>query len=221
MAGGRSAGARRRPFTTRRAGKRILAHPLSKLFPNATILDVLSRLLLNPGRDFYQAELVAKTGRALLQVQRALQRIEAAGLATRARRGNRVYYQAERDHPAFEDLKRVLLKTVALGDVLRAALCSIGDQVRLAFIFGSFASGKESSSSDVDLLIVGDLSSRRAAVLLGPLGRDLGRELNPVVYAVEEFRKRATSGDHFVQQVLKGSKIWIIGNDEELERLVG
>ena len=221
MAGSRSAHRSTRRVATRRASKRTPVHPLSRLFSNATVLDVLSQLLLNPGRDYYQAELVTRTGRALLQVQRALQRIEEAGLANKTRRGNRAYYRAQRDHPVFEDLKRVLLKTVALGDVLRDGLASAGDSIRLAFIFGSFASGKESPTSDVDLLVVGDLDSKEAAVLLGPLGRELGREFNPVVYSVDEFRRRATSHNHFVRQVLKSSRIWLIGNEEALRRLVG
>ena len=221
MAERRSAGNLTDPAARRRGGRRPPAHPVSRLFSSATVLDVLSLLLLNPGREFYQAELVSRTGKALLQVQRALQRIEGAGLAHKTRHGNRVYYRAEREHPAFEDLKRVLLKTVALGDALRGSFGPVGDQVRLAFIFGSFASGKESPSSDVDLFVVGDLKSKQAALLLGPLGRELGREFNAVVYSVDEFRRRISGDNHFVRQVLESPRIWLLGDEEELERLVG
>jgi len=99
---------------------------LSELFPNLTLVKVLSLFLLHPEKECYQRGIAASTGDALLQVQRALKRIERAGLVNKTKRGNMVYYKADRMHPAFEDLQRVFLKTVALGDVLREALAPLG-----------------------------------------------------------------------------------------------
>ncbi len=47
-------------------------------------------------------------------------------------------------------------------DVLRQVLEPLSDQIKLAFVFGSVASGKESSNSDVDLLLVGDIKFSEA-----------------------------------------------------------
>lgn len=201
--------------------RKAMASPLAKLFPSPTVLDVLSLLLLHPGSEFYQRELADKTGGTLLQVQRALRRIEAAGLITSTRRGNRVYYSAERDHPVFEDLKRVALKTVGLGDALREALQPLGDDILLAFVFGSVASGTESPSSDVDVLIIGELTTRQAAQVLGPAGRDLGREFNPIIFPSEEFRQKARRGDRFIQELIESPKVWLTGTQNDLSELLG
>lgn len=195
------------------------APSLAKLFSNPTVLEVLSVLLLHPGREFYQRELADTTGRTLLQVQRALGRIEAAGLVTRTRRGNRVYYAAKRHHPVFEDLKRVVLKTVGLGDALRDALQPLRGKIRLAFIFGSFESGTETASSDIDLLLIGELTSRQASRVLGPVGRDLGRGFNPVIFPTKEFRQKARRGNRFVQELIAGRKVWLIGTQDDFTRL--
>jgi predicted nucleotidyltransferase len=176
---------------------------------------------LHPETAFYQSELAEKTGNTLLQVQRALRRIEAAGLVSRTRRGNRVYYAAERQHPVFEDLKRIALKTVGLGDALREALKPFQDKVRLAFIFGSFATGTEVAVSDVDLLLVGDLTSRQAARALGPLGRELSREFNPVIFPAREFRQKAKRGNRFIRELVAGPKIWLMGTTDDLAELTG
>jgi predicted nucleotidyltransferase len=194
---------------------------LAKLFPNPTVLDVLSALLLHPETEFYQRELADRTGSTLLQVQRALRRIEAAGLVTRTRRGNRVYYAVERHHPVFEDLKRIALKTVGLGDSLREVLKPFRDKIRLAFVFGSFAAGTETASSDVDLLLVGELTSRQASRSLGPLGRELSREFNPVIYPAKEFRQKAKQGNRFVQELVAGPKVWLMGTSDDLADIVG
>ena len=170
--------------------KRSQLSSLAELFPNPSLVEVLSLFLLHPDEEFYQRGIAETTGNALLQVQRALKRIERTGLVTKTKRGNIVYYKAERLHPAFEDLKRVFLKTVALGDVLREALAPLADRVKLAFIFGSLAQGRETAQSDIDLFLVGELSLRETTKILGPVTAELGREFNPVVYSPKNSRKR-------------------------------
>jgi predicted nucleotidyltransferase len=192
---------------------------LAQLFPNPTLVKVLSLFLLHPGKEFYQRGIAASTGNALLQVQRALKRIERAGLVTKTRRGNMVYYKADRMHPAFEDLQRVFLKTVALGDVLREALMPLEGKVQLAFIFGSLAQGKETAQSDIDLFLVAELSLRETTKLLGPVVSEVGREINPVIYTPEEFIKKAREKHHFITEVIRDPKIWLIGNEDELAKL--
>jgi predicted nucleotidyltransferase len=200
--------------------KRSHLSTLAELFPNPTLVKVLSLFLLHPEKEFYQRSIAETIGSALLQVQRALKRIERTGLVTKTKRGNMVYYKADRMHPAFEDLKRVFLKTVALGDVLRDSLAPLADRVNLAFIFGSLAQGRETAQSDIDLFLVGDLSLRETTKILGPVTSDLGREFNPVVYPPEEFKKKARENHHFINEVIRGPKIWLIGNEEELAQLV-
>ena len=201
------------------AVKGVATSSLARLFPNPAMLDILALLLLHPDRQFYQREIAERTQTTVLQVQRALKRIQDAGLVVKVRRGNRAYYNACREHPVYEDLKRMLLKTVGLGDRLRAALKPLEAQVRMAFIYGSVASGEEGAASDVDLMLVGELSSRQAAEILGPVGRDLGREFNPTIYPEEEFRTKARGGNQFVRDVISGSKIWLIGDEHELATL--
>jgi len=192
---------------------------LARLFPNQAVLDVLALLVLHPDQEFYQRELVDRTQNTVLQVQRALRRIEDAGLVVKSKRGNRAYYSAQRRHPAFEDLKRILLKTVGLGDQLRAALQPVAKSVRLAWIFGSVATGSEGSESDVDLIIVGQLTSRQAIKILAPIGRSLGREFNPVIYPEKEFRSKARRGNQFIRKIISEPKIWLVGGEDELTEL--
>jgi predicted nucleotidyltransferase len=191
------------------------------LFASGTLARLLTTLLTRPETHFYQKELADGAGTGLYAVQRELVRLEKAGLVVRTPRGNRVYYRANRSHPAFEDLKRVILKTMGLGNALRAALAPLAGRVRVAFIYGSFARGEETAGSDIDLLLVGDLTLREASAVLGPAGRDLGREFNATVYPPEEFRTKAREGHHFISEVLKGEKIYLIGDAIDLKGLGG
>ena len=92
------------------------------LFASPTLVSLLRQFLTRPDTDFYQRELAGLTGSRLVQVQRDLLRLEGAGLVARRRHGNRVYYRACSDHPAFADLQAVFAKTVGVAEVL-AALC--------------------------------------------------------------------------------------------------
>jgi len=189
------------------------------LFSSNALARLLTVFLTHPEASFYQKELLEAAKARAFTVQREVARLEAAGLVVKTPRGNRVYYQANRRHPAFEDLKRVVLKTIGLGEALRAALAPLADRVQAAFIFGSYARGQETAESDIDLFMIGALGLRGASEVLGPAGRDLGREFNPTVYTPEEFRSKVRECNPFVTEVLKGEKIYLIGDDSVLAQL--
>lgn len=126
-----------------------------KIFANQTLVDVLSLFLQNSDEELYQADIVKRTGKALMQVQRTLKTLQEVGLITSSQRGRLVYYKIVKTHPIYEDLKKMLLKTVALGDAIRLALTSLDNKIRYAFIFGSIAQGTESVDSDIDLFSAG------------------------------------------------------------------
>ena len=132
-----------------------------------------------------------------------------------------MYYRANRAHPAFEDLKALILKTVGLGDALRTQLEKLGDKVRLVFLYGSVARGEETASSDIDIMLVGEVSSREVASMLAPVKRALNREINSSVYRPTEFRKRFVERQPFVTNVLKEPKIFVLGNEGDLEAILG
>lgn len=79
--------------TESQAGSASRRSSIESIFPNRTLLDALSLLLLHPGEKFYQREIAERTGMTPIEIQRALRHIEAAGLATKVRRGNRVSIQ--------------------------------------------------------------------------------------------------------------------------------
>ncbi len=189
------------------------------LFPSPVVVDILILFLTQPDQEYYQRSLAEKTGYSLAQVQYALERIEESGLVTKKKSGNRLYYKAQRSHPAFDDLKRAFLKTVALGDVLKEGLKPLMDKIHFAFVFGSIASGEDRADSDIDLFLLGDISLKDIANAMGDIDEKLGREVNPVNYTQASFVERIKTNNRFAQELLASPKIWLIGNDDEFRRL--
>jgi predicted nucleotidyltransferase len=132
-----------------------------------------------------------------------------------------VYYQANRDSPLFADLRGLLLKTAGLVDVLAQALKPLAAKLQTAFVYGSIAAGAEGSDSDIDLMVVGDVSPPDLALPLRRAREQLGREINPTVYTPAEFARKRAANDHFLKQVLDRPKLFVLGNDNELGKVAG
>jgi predicted nucleotidyltransferase len=92
-------------------------------------------------------------------------------------------------------------------------------QINLAFIFGSVANRTEDRASDIDVMVIGDITFGDVVDLLSSAEKTLGREVNSVVYPVQEFQQKVKSDHHFVKSVLEGEKIFLIGDESELNRL--
>lgn len=150
-------------------------------------------------------------------VQRELADLSAAGLLTVSRQGNQTHYQANAAAPVFEELRGLILKTMGLADVLRAALSPLAAQIDAAFVYGSVARQQDTAQSDVDVLVISlDLGYADIFGALETAASKLGRKVNPTLYTPAEFQKRLESGNAFVTRTLQQPKIWLMGNEEKL-----
>lgn len=183
--------------------------------------DVLALLLLHADESYHVREIARITRRPANTIYRELGLLAQAGLLLRRPMGNQVHYQANPDSPIYEELRAILKKTVGIADVLREALAPVAEKMRIAFIYGSIASGEERSRSDVDVMIVGDVTFDEIAQLLAPTKETLRREVNPNVYHSDEFRRKLKSGSTFLSGVLEGKKIYLMGNNDVLGKLAG
>ena len=184
------------------------------LFPKVR-QRVLAVLFGTPDRSFYANELIAIAQSGKGAVQRELAGLSDAGLITARKQGNQKHYQANPASPVFAELRGLVLKTMGLGDVLRAALAPIASQIELAFVFGSMARQQDTAQSDVDLLIVSpSLRYGDAFGALDSASTTLGRTVNPTLYTPEEFERRVAQDNAFVTRVMQQPKIWLIGQEE-------
>lgn len=170
-------------------------------------------------QSFYLRHIVrmARVGQGA--AQRELARWVEAGLLVRTRRGNQVYYQANPASPVFAELKALTVKTAGVADVLREALDGLSDRIGAAFVHGSLAQGTEKADSDVDVVVVGEVTFREVVAALHGAHEQIGREVNPTVYSETEFRKKLRAGHHFLTTVMAAPKLFLIGGEHELKRL--
>lgn len=193
----------------------VRSHLLNGLLGRQTAA-VLSVVLPRPETRLYQRQIAQLAGLRLLEAQRALSALAELGVLVAQHEGNRVYYCPNHSCPILPELTSMVLKTAGLADVLREALASVED-IRLAFIFGSMAKGTFDARSDVDLLIVADASFADISGALRSAEDRLSREVTPTVYSPKEFVEKLKSKHNFLTRVLEGSKIMLIGSEDDLE----
>ena len=133
--------------------------------------------------------------------------------------GNQVRFRANESYPIYEELRSILKKTTGVADQLRAALAPLTDSIVVAFIYGSIASGQERPSSDIDLMIVGDVRFEDVIRLIHPYQEELRREINPHVYTAAEFKRKARENNSFIIRILTLPKISVTGDLDELGKL--
>jgi DNA-binding transcriptional ArsR family regulator len=181
---------------------------------------LLAATILQPDKRWYFRELARELHLQPSSIQRDLSALTEAGILERHYDGNRVYYQAQRECPIFPELEQVLIKTVGVVDVLREALKPVRKKIKIAFIYGSIAAGKARAESDVDLMIVGDVGLERIARLFQGIEIRLGRQVNPTVYTVADFRQRLTEESHFLRTVLGSPVLFVQGTRNDLEGFI-
>ncbi len=176
---------------------------------------MLGRLLLKPESEIHVRDLVRATGFSPRSISKEVDRLTAAGFLLERRSSNRRYLRANKGHPLYHAVREILEKTVGVVPTLRSAL-SDEPGVALALLFGSAAAGSEQPASDIDLLVVGSVSLSRIIRLTRPIQETLGREINPMVMATEEFVRRRAEQEHFISSVLNGETITLVGEVDEL-----
>lgn len=181
---------------------------------------VLGLLLLRPEEALHGREIARRTGLPAGTITRELGKLAAAGLLKREKRGNQQIYSADTAAPIYSELASILRKTSGLADVLVQALAPVAQKLRVAFVFGSVAQGRETAGSDIDVMLIGDLGFRRAVELLHPTQALLGRDVNPRVLAADEFVAKLPN-EPFLAEVLAKPKLFLIGNAHDLEELAG
>ena len=176
---------------------------------------VLALLFGNPDREYYVREIVHAVAKGASQVQKELEGLAQGGLIVRRARANLVFHKANPEAAIFRELVAIVAKTFGISDVVRTALAKV-ERVRFAFIYGSVARNEHHATSDVDVLIVGDVMLSELEGPLHAAEKKLGRTIAPTVLGPKEFTRRRTEGDHFLRSVLAKPKIFLIGGPDSL-----
>jgi DNA-binding transcriptional ArsR family regulator len=191
---------------------------LKQLFGSGTRAKVIEWLYMHPDEKYYVRQLSVILELDSTNLGKELDRLYNLGIVSRSRSGNQKHYSANQECPIYIDLKNIVIKTGAVADRLKSLLKPITDRIEIAFVYGSIASGSFSKSSDLDLLVVGDISHRELVSHLRKAGQEIGREVNTSCFSRSEFVDKLQEKG-FIWRISNGKKIFVIGGDNELRNV--
>ena len=182
---------------------------------------VLALLYGQTDKSFYVRQIARHVNASVGAVQRELEKLAEVDLITRTSVGNQVFYQVNQRNPVFAEMRALVNKTVGIFNILRSALEQLAEGITVAFVYGSVARQQEKAESDIDLMIIGHAELDDVLPRLSNAETALGRPVNPTVYSVQEFKKKLDDGNHFLNAVVNGDKVFVIGNEDELRQMAG
>lgn len=184
------------------------------LFGGKRRAEILQLFYAHPWEKFHQREVERRLGATFGALHRLLRQFADTGLLKSAKEGNWVVYQAAATDKRLKPLVSLLRQDVELVEQLRRAVKPLC--LEYAGIFGSYARGEETASSDVDVLLLwaDDTQADRAAATAAVtrVGFKVKRDVNIDGYTVSEFRTLVEEGNPFALDVLLQTRIDLKGD---------
>ncbi len=168
----------------------------------------------NQNEMYYVREITREVKEEINAVRRELDRMLAAGILKSEQRGNRLYYSLNTKYLFFQELQQMVAKSTGLGNKIRKARRKLGT-VSFVMFSARFIKGLPPRHNELDLLVVGDIVLPELEDLVKQEEKRLEREINYAVFSDDEFDFRKTRRDPFIMDVLYGSRVMIIGSEEE------
>lgn len=188
---------------------------LEDLVVSKVRVKILALFLLNPGKVFYVREIVRRIKEEINAVRRELAHLEKVKMVKKEKRANRLYYLFRREHPLYFELLELINKVYGLGGEILKQRAKLG-KIKFVMLSGKFIRGKERGPDEIDLLVVGNVVLPQLSQIVRAEEVRQDREINYTVMSEEEFNFRKKRRDPFVLKILSGSRVMIIGDEEEL-----
>lgn len=189
---------------------------LEDIITSKVRVKILELFFSNLSEMYHVRGIVREIGEEINAVRRELEKLEISGILKKEPRGNRVYYFLRNDYPGFGDLLSFVAKSTGLGKSILDSKSKLG-KVGFVMFSGKFARMKPRKKEDeVDVLVVGEIVLPELAAIVRNFESKLGREINYTVMTREELDYRKKRRDPFLQGIFLGSRVMIIGDEEEL-----
>jgi len=182
---------------------------IDALFGSKTRVKLLHLFLNNPNRAFYVREITRKIDEQINSVRRELANMLSIGIIKSETSNNRLYYEINQDYPHFKPLHDIFSDSVTGVAAVEAKvdandwskrLKPLGD-VRVLLFSGSLVKG---STSDVDVLIVGDINKTQTKKFMKELEDEENKSLNFAIMSYQDFYYRLSIRDKFVVAITAG-----------------
>jgi predicted nucleotidyltransferase len=143
-------------------------------------------------------------------LSKELRHLETEGLFTSETSGRQKYFRLNREYPLFDEVRRIIEKTIGTAPLLAETLQHI-DGIQEAYLYGSFARNQQDVASDIDVIVIGNPKGTILAEVIRSLEHQLGREINYTVLTRREFDLRRARKDAFLEDIWHKERFSLVG----------
>jgi hypothetical protein len=189
---------------------------LTDIITSKVRVKILDLFFSNVKEMYHVRGIVREIKEEINAVRRELERLGNAGLLKKENRGNRLYYFLNSDYDFYGDILSIVCKTTGMGAAIIQNKNKIG-RISLVMFSGKFARKKDRKREDsVDILVVGDIVLPELSAIIRKEESRRGKEINYTVMSRDELEFRKKRRDPFLQEILSGSRVMIIGDEDSL-----
>jgi len=126
---------------------------LKSIITSETRIKLLLKFFLNPKTSGYLRQLAKEFNESTNSIRVELNKLSEARILSARREGRQKLFRANTDHPLFEDIRSIVLKSTGINLVVSNIIDNIGN-LNMAFVRGDYAVGIDSGL--IDLVLVGE-----------------------------------------------------------------
>jgi len=124
---------------------------LNTLITSKTRLRMLIKFFINTTNKGYLNGLATEFNESTNSIRKELNNLSSAGYLLKSKSNNRVIYNANKKHPLFKVLQKVIKQHLGIDEIVTTILEKLGD-VKSVAIVGDYAKGIDSGTINVILL---------------------------------------------------------------------
>ena len=176
---------------------------LDTLITSKTRIKLLLKFFLNSNSSSYLRGLESEFGESSNAIRLELNRFEKAGLLTTTTNGNKKMFKANTNHPLFKNIHDLIFTHIGFDHIIDKVINRLGD-VKIVFITGDFAKGKDSKI--IDLIFVGNIDREYLVRQTERAEEIIKRKIRFLVYKSNNYQEAISN--------YKNSEILLLWNEK-------
>lgn len=190
---------------------------LERLLTSKTRVRILELLMFNQDKEYHLREIARLIKISPIYAAKELANLAKLNLAKKSKKANLSIYSINKECVFLSELKQIFLKTDYLGELVKKEM---EGKAKYCFIYGSFAAGQETESSDIDLFLVSEIIEDELIKIIQRIEKAVQREINYVLWNNRAFSERASKGHHLLRTIKKSKIIMLIGDENEFKKQI-
>lgn len=152
---------------------------LETLISSKTRIKLLLKFFLNSKATSYLRGLETEFGESSNGIRVELNRFEKAGMLSSFTKGNKKYFQANTDHPLYNETHNLLIKYIGFDKIIDSVIENLGE-IKKVYVTGAFANGLDNET--IDLVFIGQINRDYLAELVEKVEKHIHRKIRYLVY---------------------------------------